>query len=78
MVAIYSWIILGVFGAQYLDIQHNASVIFFSLPWFQVTFTMLNYYEDQTLQIVKIILIWAWMKVANIVRNPFGLDDNYI
>ena len=42
MVAIYSWIILGVFGAQYLDIQHNASVIFFSLPWFQVTYNMLN------------------------------------
>ena len=28
-------------------------------------------------QIVKIILIYAWMKVANIVRNPFGLDDHY-
>ena len=54
MVAIYSWIILGVFGAQYLDIQHNASVIFFSLPWFQVTYTMLIHYEDQTLQIADL------------------------
>ena len=26
---------------------------------------------------VKIILIYAWMKVANIVRNPFGLDEGY-
>ena len=29
------------------------------------------------IQIVKIILIYSWMKVANIVRNPFGLDANY-
>jgi len=62
MVAIYSWILLGVFATQYLDMQHSASIIFFSIPWFQI---------------VKIILIYAWMKVANIVRNPFGLDDNY-
>jgi len=62
ILAIYSWIILGIFASQYLDIQHNASVVFFSIPWFQI---------------VKIILIYAWMKVANIVRNPFGLDENY-
>ena len=23
------------------------------------------------------MLIYAWMKIANIVRNPFGLDKNY-
>ena len=33
--------------------------------------------HEPLLQIVKIILIYAWMKVANIVRNPFGLDEHY-
>jgi len=59
---IYAWMILGIFGSQYLDIQHDASVAFFSFPFFQC---------------IKIMLIYAWMQVANIVRNPFGTDDNY-
>ena len=42
MVAIYAWIFLGVFGSQYLDLQHNASVIFFAIPWFQVINTFDN------------------------------------
>lgn len=42
---------------------------YFHVPWLTVLTTMF--------QIVKIILIYAWMKVANIVRNPFGLDDHY-
>ena len=66
MVAIYSWILLGVFAAQgggfaskQLHLQHNPIGIILSIPWFQI---------------VKIILIYAWLKVANIVRNPFGFN----
>jgi len=62
MFCIYSWIFLAIFSTQYLELMHSASVIFFAIPWFQM---------------VKIILIYAWMKVANIVRNPFGLDEGY-
>ena len=78
MLAIYSWIILGVFATQYLDIQHSPSVVFFSIPWFQVMWVIVSIsIMMPLLQIVKIILIYAWMKVANIVRNPFGLDEHY-
>ena len=79
MFCIYSWIFLGIFSTQYLELMHNAAVIFFAIPWFQVFF--INYLSDLLrvfmFQMVKIILIYAWMKVANIVRNPFGLDEGY-
>jgi len=60
--AIYTYILLSVFSSQYLDLHHSATVIFFSIPWFQI---------------IKIILIYAWLQVANIVRNPFGSDKHY-
>jgi len=73
MFAIYSWILLGVFASQggvsssrNIDREDGYGLIgiafFFSIPWYQI---------------VKIILMYAWLKVANIVRNPFGLDKDY-
>jgi len=62
MLAIYTWLFLGIFSSQFLDIHRSPTIIIFTIPLFQI---------------VKIVLIYAWMKVANIVRNPFGLDENY-
>ena len=28
-------------------------------------------------KLVKIIIIYTWLRVANIVRNPFGMDNFY-
>jgi len=60
--AIHSWFILSIFSSQSLDIENSLWFIFFAFP---------------TFQIVKIILIYGWLTTANIVRNPFGLDQNY-
>jgi len=70
MVAIYSWLLLGVFSSQYVkdvNFENQGTIkditsILRTVPLFQI---------------VKIILIYAWMKVANIVRNPFGMDNDY-
>jgi len=66
MVAIYSWIILGVFGSQYVSKNEeevmDALAIFRTFPFFQI---------------VKIVLMYAWLKVAHIIRNPFGQDQHY-
>ena len=65
MVAIYSWIILGVFGSQYVsdDVDEmDALAIIRTFPFFQI---------------VKIVLMYAWLKVAHIIRNPFGSDQHY-
>jgi len=65
MVAIYSWIFLGVFASQYVkDLEKDLDLlgIIRTIPLFQI---------------VKILLIYSWLKVAHIVRNPFGSDYNY-
>ena len=64
MVAIYSWILLGVFSSQYVNDEEQMDIlsIIRTIPFFQI---------------VKIILIYSWLKVAHIVRNPFGSDYNY-
>ena len=40
MIAIFSWILLGAFAKQYLDIQHSASIIVFGFPFYQVHFAV--------------------------------------
>jgi len=63
-VAIVSWVGLGIFGSQYLGTHHGSLffLIFRTIPLFQL---------------VKIIIIYTWLRVANIVRNPFGMDNFY-
>jgi len=60
LIAFIAWTILGLFGSQHLILQNNYLWIILAFPGFQV---------------IKVILIYAWIKVAFILRNPFGKSE---
>jgi len=65
--AVYSWMVLSVVSSQELERYDGfgdttASTVFFNIPYFQI---------------VQVILVYGWMSVAKILRNPFGTDKHY-
>jgi len=65
--AVYSWMVLSVVSSQELERYDgfgdtSASTVFFNIPYFQI---------------VQVVLVYGWMSVAKILRNPFGTDKHY-
>jgi len=71
LLAVISWAILGIFGSQYTDTTHvfgNSqpgrliAYLFFSFPYFQI---------------VKMVVIVAWMRAALQAENPFDYPEGH-